>query len=111
MSDDRQILVPESFIQLFKSGRQGRLTASREEIESRYEWCEDLAQTLVEPSRETFWAMNLDESTVLERTLRGLKESNTPDQDGEQAWVVRRLCELLDWPPEACPVSPDLPWK
>ncbi|MFZ9406491.1 MAG: ATPase with chaperone activity [Burkholderiaceae bacterium] len=103
MSDERQIHVPESFILLFKSRSTGRLIESREEIESRHDWCEDLAQALVEPTRDSFWALNLDETTVLERTLQGLKESGMPERDVEQAWVIRRLCELLEWSPQLCP--------
>lgn len=101
MSDERQIFIPESFIELFRVSRHGRLSASRSQIEERYEWCEDLAQMLVEPSKETFWSQSLDESTVLERTLIGLRNSESTLNDAENLWVVRRLCELLDWPPQA----------
>jgi len=103
MSDERQIFIPESFIEIFRTSRHGRLQATRQHIESRYEWCEDLSQMLVDPTRETFWAMGLDESTVLERTIHGLRSGDSALSLKESAWVIRRLCELLNWPPEACP--------
>ena len=106
MSDERQIFIPESFIELFRTSRHERLNAGRRHIEERYEWCEDLAQMLVEPSKETFWAQSLDEFTVLERTLLGLRSSESTLNDAESLWVVRRLCELLEWPPQACPAIP-----
>lgn len=108
MSDERQIFIPESFINLFRASRHGRLNAARGHIEERYEWCEDLAQMLLEPSKETFWAQSLDELTVLERTLFGLRSSESTLNDAECLWVVRRLCELLEWPPEACPGNPSI---
>lgn len=103
MSDDRQIVIPESFIDLFRLTRHGRLQADRRHIENRYEWCEDMAQMLVEPSKDTFWALSLDEATVLARTLHGLQGPESTLTDRESRWVIRRLCELLEWPPRACP--------
>jgi hypothetical protein len=103
MSDERQIFIPESFIEIFRTSRHGRLQADRHQIENRYEWCEDMAQMLVEPTRNTFWTLGLDECTVLERTLQGLRGAESGLSLKESAWVTRRLCELLDWPPEVCP--------
>ncbi len=108
MSDDRQIHVPESFLLLFQRPGSSRLIQSRDFIESRHELCEDLAQALMEPTREIFWSMNLDESTVLDRTLQGLC-ADTGDSTFSQTeawWVVRRLCELMGWPQSACPEHP-----
>ncbi|MEN9774722.1 MAG: hypothetical protein RL322_1792 [Pseudomonadota bacterium] len=109
MSEENQIQVPESFLNLFQAPGGRRLIRGRLGIIARYELCEDLAQALIEPSRSVFWSMNLAEDVVLERTLQGLlqAESGEPLSTLEAWWVVRRLCELLDWPETACPPAPD----
>jgi len=38
------------------------------------------------------------ETDVLERILRGLLSGDAVDE-AEARWVVRRLAEVLDWPP------------
>jgi hypothetical protein len=105
MSEESQIQPPESFLKIYSTPPMSRLTHRRSEIIERYEQCEDLAQALIEPSQEVFWSMNLTEELVLNRTLHGLldPESALPMQPAEAQWVVRRLCELLGWPEEACP--------
>lgn len=109
MSEENQIQVPESFLNLFRTSGGYRLIRGRLEIMARYELCEDLAQALIEPSRTVFWSMNLAEDVVLERTQKGLvqAESGDPLSPLEAWWVVRRLCELLEWPETACPPAPD----
>ena len=42
MYDDNQTFVPDSFIALYSDAR-GRLTAPRETIAARHEFCEDMA--------------------------------------------------------------------
>ena len=110
MSEESQIQPPESFLKLYSTPEYRGLTHRRHEIIERYEQCEDLAQALVGPSKEAFWSMKLTEALVLERTLRGLLDpsSNTPFMPSEAAWIVRRLCELLGWPEEACPQAPSV---
>ena len=100
MSDDSQIVVPRSFIDLFVPPGRIKPTASRETIAARYELCEDLAQMLSETARDHLHALGITEADVLERIHRGLEECETVDSV-EAAWVLRRLAEILDWPPLA----------
>jgi hypothetical protein len=108
MSEESQLQVPESFLRLFQTQPGRRLNQGRREMTARHEQCEDLAQALIEPSRTVFWSMNLAEDVVLERTLHGLLDSEAalPLTAPEAWWVVRRLCELLEWPESACPALP-----
>ena len=98
MSDDNQILIPESFIQLFIPPGRQRPSASRDAIAQRYEWCEDMAQMLVEPCRNALWDLGVTEADVLERTGTSLISPQTGLSEAESGWVTRRLAELLDWP-------------
>lgn len=98
MSDDSQILVPRSFIDLFVPPGRLKPTEPREHIAQRYELCEDLAQMLMEPAKARLFGLGITEADVLQRTLHGLHEGAVVDS-AEAAWVVRRLAELLDWPP------------
>jgi hypothetical protein len=36
---------------------------------------------------------------VLEKMLQALAQEGSPVPPNEAQWVVRRLAELLDWPP------------
>lgn len=98
MSDESQILVPRSFIELFIPPGRLKPTAPREHIAERYELCEDLAQMLTEPARTRLFELGIAEADVLQRTLDGLLAGGLVEP-AEAAWVVRRLAELLEWPP------------
>ncbi len=106
MTDESQILVPDSFAALYRD-RRGRLTQPLAELRARSEWCEDLAQMLVEPSRARSLGIGLDDDTVLDRTLAGLLAADPPTLNADEArWVVTRLAELLGWQwADALPVS------
>lgn len=97
MSEDSQIVVPRSFIELFMPPGRARPTMPREHIALRYEFCEDLAQMLADTARDQLHALQVTESDVLERIRRGLDAGAMVDaREGE--WVLRRLAEVLDWP-------------
>ena len=98
MSDDNQIIVPPSFIALFVPPGRLRPTEPREHIAARYELCEDLAQMLCETALTQRATLGVTELDVLERVHRGLGEGGIVSE-AEAAWVLRRLAELLDWPP------------
>lgn len=98
MSDESQILVPRSFIELFIPPGRLKPSAAREHIAERYELCEDLAQMLTEPARARLFELGITEPDVLHRTLGGLLAGGVVEP-AEAAWVVRRLAELLEWPP------------
>lgn len=100
--DDNQTLVPDSFIDLYRDARQ-RLTAPRQEVAQRHEYCEDMAQTLVESCRAIHFRDGVAEDEVLDRVLRGLKDGAPGIEAMHAVWVVRRTAELLEWrwtPPE-----------
>ena len=97
MSDDNQILIPTSFMNLFIEPGRIKPIENRQVIAQRYDLCEDMAQMLVEPCRESLWDLGITESDVLQRTEQGLAASETGLSGPETQWVVRRLAELLGW--------------
>ncbi|MDP2005655.1 MAG: ATPase with chaperone activity [Rubrivivax sp.] len=105
MSEESQIVVPPSFVALFVPPGRVKPTAGREEIASRYELCEDLAQMLTEQASTKKWELGVTEADVLERIERGLLADAAIVNAAEARWVVRRLAELLDWPDPG--VAPD----
>jgi hypothetical protein len=96
---DSQIVIPPSFIALFVPEGKTRPTEPREIIAQRYDLCEDMAQMLVETAREKHFSIGVDEADVLERIRSGLMADPTPVSEPEAHWIVRRLAELLAWPP------------
>ena len=98
MSDDNQVLVPRSFIELFIAPGGLRPSESRDVIEQRHEFCEDMAQMLTETARAKRFELGVTEADVLERMARGLHAEGSVLRHAEAGWVVCRLAELLDWP-------------
>lgn len=98
MSDDNQILVPRSFIELFVPPGRVKPTESREHIAARHEFCEDLASALTETASTLLFTLGVTETDVLERMHRGLCEPGSPISADEAWWVTHRLAELLNWP-------------
>ncbi len=98
MSEDSQIVVPPSFVALFVPPGRIKPTAGRDEIATRYELCEDLAQMLTEQATTRKWELGVTEGDVLERFERGLCGEGSVVSVAEARWVMRRLAELLDWP-------------
>ncbi len=98
MDEHSQILVPEAFLDLYRSPGRSRLTLPRAEIAARHELCEDLAQAMTEHARAMAVGGLLAEDEVLRRCLAGLRSAEAGLADAEAVWTVRRLAELLDWP-------------
>lgn len=98
MSDDNQILIPDSFLRLFVDAGQIRPRASRDHISERHEWCEDMAQMLMEPCRTALWDLGITPEDVLDRTRSSLAGPETGLSALELQWVMQRLAELLGWP-------------
>ncbi len=96
--DESQIVVPESFIALYREPGRVKLSAPRAEIAQRHEFCDDLAQMLMERAQTLLWQLGVTESDVLERVRRGLQGEDSVVNEAEAQWVVTRLAELLDWP-------------
>ena len=97
MSDENQIEVPPSFIALFVPPGRIKPTASRAEIQERYEFCEDLAHMLTETAQTQLWQLGVDESDVIARVRNGLLAGQAGVNPAEAGWVTRRLAELLGW--------------
>jgi hypothetical protein len=97
VSDDSQIEIPRSFVELFIPEGRSKPAASRAEIHERYEFCEDLAQALTERARTLLWELQVTEADVLHRIMIGLEQLDPPVPPAEATWVVTRLAELLDW--------------
>ncbi len=97
MSDDYQIIIPPSFIELYQDARK-RLTVSHAELRDRYEVCEDLANHLTQHCQNIHVEIGVDEQEVLVRCHNGLCAPESGVSEPEARWVVTRLAELLSWP-------------
>lgn len=97
MNDDRQISIPNTFLQLYRDSRNGRLIATREWLEDRHELCEDFSQLLTEQVRQKILDLRITEEDALERVARGLDSDPAPlDLSvAEVTWIKTRVHELL----------------
>jgi hypothetical protein len=98
MSDDSQITIPRSFVDLFTPPGRIKPTEPWAAIAERYELCEDLAQMLTDQARARLFELGVTEQDVLERMAEGLLASPAVVPEKEARWVITRLAELLDWP-------------
>lgn len=106
MSDENQILIPQSFIALFVDPGRTKPNASREVIAGRYELCEDMACLLSEPAQAMAFDQGIGEAEVLRRCHQGLLGDAALFDASEAVWIIWRLAELLDWAPPEPPESP-----
>ena len=97
MSEDSQVVVPQSFVALYMEPGRSKPRASRAEIALRYELCEDLATMLTEHAATRRWELSVAEDDVLDRVHQGLLGEASGVDAAEAEWVMRRLAELLDW--------------
>lgn len=98
MSDESQLPLPPSFLTLYLAPGRQRPSAPRAEIAARHEFCEDLAQMLVDTAAARQWELGVTTDDVLERVHRGLRGDAAPVSPAEARWVITRLAELLGWP-------------
>ena len=96
MSDDSQIVIPESFLDLYRSPGRTKLQATQAEVLARYELCEDLASALVEQANTRMWELGVEKADIVNRIRQGLMGSDTGLGDAEAQWVSLRLSELMD---------------
>lgn len=96
MNDDRQIFVPSSFIALFVPLGKIKPSASREEIETRYDYCEDLAQLLFDQMRDKMAEHGIPVDIALARITTVITEPSLNLSEVESAWVLSRLTELSE---------------
>ena len=100
--DSSQMEVPDSFIAIHSvehAGRVRKLSMPLADLGERHEFCEDLAQALVESSRARLLALKVTEEDVLLKVLAGLTATESVVSAAEAIWVVRRLAELQRWEP------------
>ncbi len=95
MEDPNQTYVPESFMAMYQ--QRGRLTATREQIETRHEFCEDLASQVSEMCRTVQFAGDLSQSAALRKCFDGLVEPPLSVSQPEARWVMCRVAEMLEW--------------
>jgi hypothetical protein len=96
MSDDNQILIPESFLALFLSPGRSKPSASHAHIMERYELCEDLASALVEQANTRKWELGVETGDIAARMRLGLLSGETGLTEAEAQWVTSRLAELMN---------------
>jgi len=95
--DHSQVVVPQSFVDLFVPPGRARAFAPREQIAARHDLCEDLAQALTEHALALRSRHDATEQDVIEQVLAGLLSADSGLVSEEAMWVARRLAELLDW--------------
>lgn len=98
MSDESQIEIPPSFMELYLAPGRQKPSLPRAELGARYELCEDLAQMLTDTARNMEFSLGITEADVLTRCLQGLRVEPAVVTAGESTWVITRLAELLNWP-------------
>jgi hypothetical protein len=96
-SEESQVLVPQSFVDLFVPPGRLKPTTASDEIAARHEVCEDLAQALTEHARTVQRHHGVTEQDVMDRILAGLLTDDSGLTGDEAMWVARRLAELLEW--------------
>jgi hypothetical protein len=100
--DSSLMEVPDSFIAIHSvehAGRVRKLSMPLADLRERHEFCEDLAQALIESSRARLLELKVTEEDVLRKVLAGLAAAEGVVSAAEASWVVRRLAELQRWEP------------
>ncbi len=97
MSNDSQIVLPASFVALYVAPGKIKPDISRDAMLERYEFCEDLAQMLLEQAKTKQWELGISQDVVIERIATGLAQSAGLVTEAEAQWVVTRLHELMEF--------------
>jgi hypothetical protein len=95
MTQDRQIVIPASFIALYIPAGKVRPIATREWLEERHDLCEDFATLLAGQVKEKVWTLGITQEDALERVARALETPPLDMSAPESDWVMRRLHEIL----------------
>ena len=97
MNNDCQTEIPRSFIELFMPPGSVKPNQGRSVIAARYEFCEDMAQMLVDQAATLQFKTGRSEAEVLQTIEAGLTGGDAGIRGGEAGWVVTRMAELLGW--------------
>lgn len=95
MPDQRQIVLPASFIGLYTPAGKLRPTVPRAWLEDRHDLCEDFARLLADQVKEKVWTMGITEADALARVAQALQHPPLDLNEAEAGWVLTRLSELL----------------
>ena len=98
MYEENQSFVPESFLSLYVKPGQYKPSLPRNELTQRYEFCEDMANMLVDTVSTQQFQLGITENDALEKCWQGLLATRLQMNSEEAFWVVCRLAELLSWP-------------
>ena len=99
MDDTHQTEIPASFIALYLTPGQARPKVPHALALQRYELCEDMAQALTETAQALHLRSAASYRDVLLCLQEGLGAEDAGLEPGEAQWIIRRLSELLNWPP------------
>lgn len=91
-----QLFIADTFKALYADSR-GRPTISREEMQTRQELCEDLAQSLSEVCLGLRFRADAGTSEAIVRCHEGLLTPPSSLPATEARWVAIRIAELLQW--------------
>jgi hypothetical protein len=94
MHKDSQLHIPASFVALFIAPGQTKPHTPWADIAQRYDWCEDMAQLLVNSTQTQAHRLGITASDAIATVRRGLHQGNT-FTPAEADWIVLRLDELL----------------
>lgn len=110
MADDcsSQILIPDAFRALY-TDRRGRLMIPRDELATRAELCEDLAQQLQGTAQQIHFDLGIAEDEVLDRIHATLANPAAGLREVELPWLIGRLAELLGWNDTGWSTPPGVP--
>lgn len=97
LGEDSQILIPESFTAIYSDPIRHRLTVCKEELATRYELCEDMANLLSESTAAQWFRTGQEKEEVLKQVLQGLLSECAIVSEPEAQWVTRRIEEVLGW--------------
>lgn len=98
MNDSFASDIPASFVALYLKPGAIKAQLSHTQLAQRYDWCEDMAQMLAEPTAQLSFAHGVDEATALDMCLQSLLANPSAQSEAESRWVICRLAELLQWP-------------
>jgi hypothetical protein len=96
MSDDNQIIIPDSFVALYLERGRSKPSAPHTTILQRYEFCEDLACTLLDHANTKKWELGAETLDIVQRVQQGLMGGQAGVSDEEAEWIALRLAELMN---------------